>query len=130
MKVGLLLTLVGVCEYIFSNFLEYINKATSFETCCSQCGGDWGCALCLFRHHCEQNNEALFTPIGASILGLELEKKANETADLPTPPSIPTLHPSISATPPTRPPLAAIDLTNRPTAQAVSYVHRKQSLQG
>ena len=59
---------------------EFIEKSVDFSVCCSECRGEWGCTLCMFRIHCDESNEGLLAPLGAPIMKLtEIKQKEEET---------------------------------------------------
>jgi hypothetical protein len=77
--------------------IEFIDKAADFSVCCSECKGEWGCALCLYRTHCDELNDGLLTPLGAPFRKLTeiIQKKELDTTSTQVPtipaPSTPTV---------------------------------------
>lgn len=53
-------------EAVFDKFLSFVDKMRDTSIKCFQCGDrdSWGCAVCLFRHHCPQFNDALVASMG------------------------------------------------------------------
>jgi ATP-dependent helicase YprA (DUF1998 family) len=58
----------GVCESIFRNFEQYVEKSLDFSSCCSYCDGEMGCAVCLYMKSCETWNCGLLTRAGLKLL--------------------------------------------------------------
>jgi len=61
----------GVCERIFDDFLEFVSKAVDYSSCCSYCRGEWGCAVCLYRLHCDLSNASLLNSVGLQAMNLK-----------------------------------------------------------
>ena len=60
----------GVCQEIFKNFMRFANKAIEYSSCCPHCDGELGCAVCMFKHSCELDNDGLMTRMGLKQMDL------------------------------------------------------------
>ena len=63
----------GVCEQIFHRFHEFVKTAEELSSSCRHCDSFWGCAVCMFQHHCSEMNAHLLQVLGVKTLNIKHE---------------------------------------------------------